>query len=126
MNEAIQIAIAQVYLGPLQALIERKARYYLALSERDAFSMTDEEAVRHHRRLRELADEIELLDNLSGSIEAIRDTYAGWLQAAETSLTRAARDYTSLQKNHLVLSEIYKTDQQYLNLLHDIIILSRP
>lgn len=125
MYESIQLAIANTYLAPLEKLIERKASYYLALSERDAFTMPDDEARRHHRRMQELAAEVELLDNLLHSIEDIRDTYSARLIAAENALAAAAREHTALLKSHAMLFEANQSDYEYQTLLHKIILSRR-
>lgn len=125
MTETIHLAILQTYIQPLEALIERKARYYLALSERDVFGMPDEAARTHQRRLADLAAEIEVLDNVSKSIGDIQAVYHEKLHAAEKTIAMAAHDYISLMKDHLILSEMYTSSDEYAQYLSNHIISRR-
>ncbi len=124
-KEIISIAIMEAYIGPLKKLIEKKAGIYLALSERDQFAMSDDEARRHQRRIDELVHEIELLDNVSQSIEDLQHVYHQQLHLAEQALTKANHDITELTKDHIALSQMYWSDHEYQQFLHNYIIQTR-
>lgn len=121
-KEIISIAIMEAYIGPLKKLIEKKAGIYLALSERDQFAMSDDEARRHQRRIDDLVREIELLDNVSQSIEDLQHVYHQQLHLAELALTKANHDITELTKDHITLSQMYWSDHEYQQFLHNYII----
>jgi len=119
MQDTIALAIFQIYLQPLEKLIDRKAAYYLALSERDPFAMPEDEARRHQRRLQELAEEVQLLDNVTHSITALSDAYHEKLFAAEKTIAAITRDYISLAKDFRSIQQAFlDTSDSELILLH--------
>ena len=116
-KEIICIAIIDTYIRPIKKLIEKKASIYLSLSKRDLFAMSDDEARRHQRLIDDLVREIELLDNVSQSIEDLQYVYNQQLLLAEKALKAANHDITALAKDYITLYQMYKSCGEYEDFL---------
>lgn len=125
MHESILQAILLTYLQPLEKIIERRAAWYLTLSEKDPFSMSPDEASRHQRRLTDIAEEIEILDAVRHSIDDLGSLYVEKIAALENTLAVAKREHTELMKNHSMLSMMCQTDYDTIALFHNIILSRR-
>ena len=123
-KEIICIAIIDTYIRPIKKLIEKKASIYLSLSKRDLFAMSDDEARRHQRLIDDLVREIELLDNVSQSIEDLQHVYHQQLLLAEKALIVANHDITELAKKHITVCQMYQSCYEYQEFLHNYIQLN--
>lgn len=108
--EAIQQAVIQTYLNPLDRIIERKAKIFSALSARDPFAMTDEEAAQHQRRLREIGEETELLGHLRTAISDLHDTYNQRLSEAERAIAALQHDIQQLGLDYATFRQLFQSE----------------
>lgn len=104
--QTIAQAILATYLQPLDKIIERRAAWYLALSDKDMFAMPEEESKKHQRRLNELAEEIEIFTNIKSAIEQMHLAYHAHAEELETVVGRYHNLAHNLALDVVTLKEV--------------------
>lgn len=115
--EAIRQAVLEIYLRPLDAIIERRTRYYLALGEKDPFIMPEDEAAKHHRRMKEIAEEVETLGNVRDAINELHQTYHKRLEEAEKSIFTLRHQQYQITLDYITFRQLFESEREVANFL---------
>lgn len=95
--EAILLqALYEKYLRPIEALLEKKIRYWESLEATDRFGLSDADNQRLQRRMHDLATEIEALDNLLHAVPEFAAAYTRHLDAMQQRSDALNLLYSSL------------------------------
>ena len=115
--EAIHQAILTTYLQPLQALIERRAKYYIALNAKDPFVMSDDEAQKWQARIQEIGKEIETLENVRNAIDELHQIYHNRLRQAEDNLRLHRAAFNQVWLDYITFRQMFETESEVTKLL---------
>lgn len=104
-------ALYHQYLKPIEALIDKKIRYWESLEATDRFHLSDADNQRLQRRMQDLATEIEALDNLLNAVPEFAATYAQHLDAVQQRAECLNDLYTSM------FDSAIQTEERLLSIL---------
>ena len=115
--EAIYAAVLDTYLKPLEKMVERRARFYLFLSEEDPFEMDEAEARKHNARLQEVGEEIETLSNVKAAAEELFKVYQSAFVHAEAALKESQHQAYQLSLDLITTRQLLQTAGEWESFL---------
>lgn len=113
LEKSLKEAVLQIYLKPLEKIIERRASYYLHLSEKDLFSMSEKDAQFHQVKMQELGEEIEALDNIKSAIEDLSTWYAEAVHEVEKDILNLSEQLYQRKLDLITTQQCMETASQW-------------
>jgi hypothetical protein len=122
---SILATLQNTYTAPVKKILERRARYWAALAEKDLHTLPKEEALRIQQRLVEIEQEVEAIQRLCDSTDEFLQ-YIATLEdlnyRANRIISTAQYEWRDLAKDVLTLQEVIEYQSSELQFYNTMII----
>lgn len=125
-TESLSQQLLTIYIKPLEKMIDRRAKYYLFLSEKDLFSMTESEAKKHNDKIQEIGEEVETLANVKDAVLNLFSVYTEAFEEVETKLKRTQDIAYQLSLDLITIMQTLKTASDWESFLLEKVISLDP
>jgi len=111
--EGLLSHLLEIYIKPLDKMIERRAKYYLHLSEKDLFGMTDLEAKKHNDKIQEVGTEVENLAKVKSAVSDLYLVFAEAFEEVENNLKRTQDIAYQLSLDLITIRQTLQTSSDW-------------